>query len=113
MPSLRTPLSGFLAHILPPSIDSSWLGFRAHSSPGAIQSLPFPLRGLHPLASKRSSVQSECSAAYRFRDSCPTRLSSRSGLQPSFPARPICCLHLSATECLTSLADDMTYYTLC
>ena len=22
-------------------------------------------------------------------------------------------LHLSATECLTSLADDMTYYTLC
>jgi hypothetical protein len=29
------------------------------------------------------------------------------------PARPIRCLRLSALECLTSLADDMTYYALC
>src|ERR1022692_4117699 len=57
--------SGFLAHILPPSIDSCWLGFRGHSPPGAFRSLPFPLRGLHPLASKRSPVRSGYSAACR------------------------------------------------
>ena len=38
------PLSDSLAHILPPSIDLCWLGFRGHSSPGSIQPLPFPLR---------------------------------------------------------------------
>src|ERR1035441_7546515 len=55
--------SGFPAHILPPSIDSCWLGFRGHSPSRAIRSLPFPLRELHPLAWQRSSVRSECSAA--------------------------------------------------
>src|SRR5712675_1979779 len=44
----------------------------------------------------RSPVSTGCSAAYRSRDSCPICLSSRSGLQPSFPVRPICCLRLSA-----------------
>src|SRR5260370_11228349 len=48
--------SGFLAHILPPSIDSCWLGFRSHSSPRTIQSLPFPPLGLHPSTPKRSPV---------------------------------------------------------
>ena len=43
--------AGFLAHILPPSIDSCWLGFRVHAPPQAIQSLPFPLHRLHPLTS--------------------------------------------------------------
>src|ERR1700730_13800054 len=84
------------------------LGVRAHSSPRAIRCLPLPPAGLHSSAPMRSPVSTGCSAACRFRDSCPTCLSSRSGLQPSFPAQPICCLHLSATECLTSLADDMT-----
>src|SRR5215813_13784242 len=40
--------SGFLAHILPPLIDSCWLGSRFHSSSPTIQSLPFPPFGLHP-----------------------------------------------------------------
>ena len=38
---------------------------------------------------------------------------SRLGLRSSFPAWPI---HFSAfrhSECLTSLADDMTHYALC
>jgi hypothetical protein len=34
----------------------------------------------------RSPVSTGCSTACRSRDSCPTCLSSRSGLQPSFPA---------------------------
>jgi hypothetical protein len=38
---------------------------------------------------------------------------SRSGLQSSFPARPIRCSAFSALECLTSLADVMTYYAFC
>src|SRR6185312_6142820 len=88
--------------------DACWLGVRAHSPPRAIRCLPAPPAGLHPSAPMRSPVSTGYSAACRFRDSCPTCLSSRSGLQPSFPVRPICCLHLSATECLTSLADDMT-----
>src|SRR5712692_6784731 len=71
--------SGFLAHILPPSIDSCWLGFGVHASPRAIQSLPFPLRGLHPLTWMRSPVPSGCSAACRSRGSCPTHLSSVGG----------------------------------
>src|SRR6266700_4374847 len=90
-----------------------WLGVRVRSPPRAIRCLPVLPAGLHPSASMRSPVSTGCSAACRLRDSCPTCLSSRSGLQPSFPAQPICCLHLSATECLTSLADDMTYYALC
>jgi hypothetical protein len=35
------------------------------------------------------------------------------GPSATVPARPIRCLRLSALECLTSLADDMTYYALC
>src|SRR4029077_6901811 len=42
----------------------------------------------------RSPVSTGGSAVCRLRDACPTCLSSRSGLQPPFPARPICCLHL-------------------
>jgi hypothetical protein len=38
---------------------------------------------------------------------------NRSGLRPSFPARPICLLRLSALECLTCLADGRDYYALC
>ena len=38
---------------------------------------------------------------------------NRSGLRPSFPARPIRLLRLSALECLTSLTDSMAYYALC
>src|SRR2546430_13988299 len=96
--------SGFLAHILPPSIDLCWLGFRVPAPPGTIQSLPFPFHGLHPLGRTRSPVLPGRSAACRSRGSCPTHHSSRSGLRPPFPARPIRCLHLSVTECLPSLA---------
>src|SRR5499425_3466315 len=38
---------------------------------------------------------------------------NRSGLRSPFPAWPILFLRLSALECLTSLADDMTYFALC
>src|SRR6202171_4312639 len=38
---------------------------------------------------------------------------SRSGLRPSFPASPIRCSAFRLSECLTSLADVMTYYALC
>jgi len=82
--------------------------FGGHVPSRAIRSLPFPFRRLHPLAMKRSPVQAGCSVACRSWDSCPTCHCSRSGLQPPFPAWPICCLRLSALECLTSLADDMT-----
>jgi cardiolipin synthase len=41
-------------------------------------------------APMRSPVSTGCSAACRLRGSCPTCLSSRSGLQPPVPARPIC-----------------------
>jgi hypothetical protein len=51
------PLSGFLAHKLPPSIDSCWLGFGVHSSSGTIQSLPFLRRSLHLLAWKRAKAR--------------------------------------------------------
>src|ERR1035438_7346776 len=61
--------SGFLAHILPPSIDSCWLGFRFHSSPRTLQALPFPPFGLHPSAQKRSPVRSgysDCLSSLRL-----------------------------------------------
>src|SRR5580704_6553343 len=58
----------------------------------------------------RSPVSTGYSAACRSRDSCPTCLSSRSGLQPSFPVRPICCLHLSAWS--ASLALPTTWPTM-
>src|SRR5215813_8438467 len=38
---------------------------------------------------------------------------SRSGLRPLFPAWPIHCSTFRPSECLTSLADVMTYYALC
>src|SRR4029077_12048600 len=82
--------SSLLVHIFPPRFDSCWLGVRAHSPPRAIRCLPAPPAGLHPSAPMRSPVSTGYSAACRFRDSCPTCLSSRSGLQPSFPVRPIC-----------------------
>src|ERR1700719_4716327 len=92
------------------SNDSTRVGWavRGHSPPRAIRCLPVSPAGLHPSAPMRSPVSTGYSAACRSRDSCPTCLSSRLGLQPSFPVRPICCLRLSATECLTSLVDDMT-----
>src|SRR5260370_34700534 len=95
------------------TIDACRLGVRAHSSPMRIRCLPLPPAGLHPSAPRRSPVSTGCSAACRSRDSCPTCLSSRSGLQPSFPAHPIFCLHLSPTDGLTSLSDALTYSTLC
>ena len=70
--------------------NSCWLGVRVHAPPRAIRCLPVPPAGLHPSASMRSPVSTGCSAACRSRDLCPTCLSSRSGLQPSFPVRPIC-----------------------
>src|ERR1035438_8622408 len=42
-------LSCFPAHILPPSIDSCWLGFWGHAPSDAIQSHLFPLRWFHLL----------------------------------------------------------------
>src|SRR6266480_688477 len=51
----------------------------------------------------RSPVPTGDSAACRLRDACPTCLSSRSGLQPPFPARPICCLHLSVRSASLAL----------
>ena len=38
---------------------------------------------------------------------------SRSGLRSPFPAGPIHCSAFRLSECLTSLADVMTYYALC
>lgn len=38
---------------------------------------------------------------------------SRSGLRPPFPTWPIHCSAFRHSECLTSLADVMTYYALC
>src|SRR6266478_772869 len=51
--------------LTPPSIGSCWLGFRGHASSSAIRSLPFLLRGLHPLAKTRSPVLPGRSAACR------------------------------------------------
>src|SRR5438552_2006751 len=87
--------SGFLAHILPPSIDSCWLGFRGHASPRAIRSLPFSLRGLHPLAETRSPVLLGRSAACRSRDSCPTCLSFSFRPSAAVPGSAYLFLHLS------------------
>src|ERR1700688_4575794 len=63
--------------------DSTRVGWavRGHSPPRAIRCLPATPAGLHPSAPMRSPVSTGCSAACRSRDSCPTCLSSRSGLQ--------------------------------
>jgi len=65
------------------SNDSTRVGWavRGHSPPRAIRCLPLPPAGLHPSAPMRSPGSTGCSAACRSRDSCPTCLSSRSGLQ--------------------------------
>src|ERR1700757_3674978 len=69
------------------SNDSTRVGWavRIHSPPRAIRCLPVPPAGLHPSAPMRSPVSTGCSAACRSRDSCPTYLSSRSGLQTPVP----------------------------
>ena len=51
-----------------------------HAPPRAIRCLPVPPAGLHSSAPMRSPVSTGCSAACRSRDSCPTCLSSPSGL---------------------------------
>src|SRR6516225_1309022 len=73
--------SGSRAHILPPSTGRFWLGFRFHSSPQTIQSLPLRHLGLHPSA-QRSPVASGYSAACRLGDSWPTRHSFSFGPSP-------------------------------
>src|SRR4029077_5428937 len=85
--------------------DSTRVGWAFGLTPHRERFDVFPA-GLHPSASMRSPVSTGCSAACRSRDSCPTCLSSRSGLQPPFPARPICCLRLSAWS--ASLASPTT-----
>src|SRR5271155_6123944 len=94
-------------------LDLCWLGVRVHSPPSAIRCLPVPPAGLHPSAPMRSPVSTGCSAACRSRDSCPTCLSSRSGLQPPVPGSAYLLTPPFGTECLISLADGMTYYALC
>src|SRR5215831_17401357 len=100
--------SDFLAHILPPSVDWCWLGFRFHSSPLTIQSLPFPPLGLH--RQHRREVQFELDVLLHFVRETHDLLAapSCSGLRPSFPARPIHCSAFQLSECLTSLADVIT-----
>jgi hypothetical protein len=93
----RGASSASLAPIIPSSVDSCWLDFRGHSSSRAIQSLPFPPRGLHPLTLKRSSVLSEVLLAAPLVRAFSHH--SRFGLS-------VDCA-LSASECLASLADDM------
>src|SRR5215471_6089786 len=95
--------SDFLAHILPPSVDWCWLGFRFHSSPLTIQSLPFPPLGLHPSAPKRSPVRAGYSAAGRPGDSWPTGLSFSFGPSVPVSAWPIRFSAFRHSECLTSV----------
>src|SRR6516164_8984042 len=97
--------SGFHAHIFLPWFDACWQGFRAHASPNAIRLLAFPPSGLHPWA--RGPALTGRSVACRSRDSCPTCLSSRSGLQPLVSGSAYPFLRLSASECLSSFADVM------
>src|ERR1700688_4668564 len=100
--------SDLLAHILPPWFDSCWLGVRIHSPPKAIRCLPVPPAGLHPSAPMRSPVSTGGSAVCRLYlpllSFGPSATVSGSAylLPPPF-----------GSECLTSLADDTTYYALC
>src|ERR1700730_15005097 len=105
--------SGFLAHILPPSIDSCWLGFRFHSSPRTIQSLPSRFSGF--TRPRRREVQFDLDIPLLVVLEIHDLLASpsRSGLRPSFPAWPIHCSAFRLSECLTSLADVTTHYALC
>src|SRR5947207_6662486 len=48
-------LSGFLAHILPPSVDSCWLGFRFHSSPTDDSVASLPASRASPLSAEEKS----------------------------------------------------------
>ena len=101
-------LSGFLAHILPPSVDSCWLGVRFHSSPWATQSLPPRIPGF--TRQRRRKVQFRLDVLLLVVRETHGLLAapSRSDLRSPFPARPIHCSAFRHSECLTSLADVMT-----
>src|SRR5215469_932722 len=99
--------SGFLAHIPPPLFGSYGLGVRVHSPPKAIRCLLFLLDGIHPWAPMRSPVStgkfSRLSLS-RFISYLPL-LSF--GPSATVPGSTYLLLHLSVSECLTSLADAM------
>ena len=73
-------------------------GFTAHS-------VPF---GLHPFRTRQAQPKliGWCMTTHDVGMS--TTPDDCSGLQSSLPAQPIRCSAISALECLTSLADDMT-----
>jgi len=73
--SLHPPqcfLQVFSTHMLPPSIDSCWLGFRIHVPPGAIRALPFASWALPAGEDEKSSFALMLLPACRSRDSCTT-----------------------------------------
>src|SRR6266699_1988235 len=105
-------LSDFLAHIPPPLFGSYWLGVRASTTGGdSMSSLP-SCRASPVGADEKSSPN------WNFSRLSPPRFMSYLPLLSFGPSATVSgstypLLHLSVSECLTSLADATTYYALC
>ena len=101
-----------LTHLLHQSVGARW-AFESIRRPGRFSPCPVHLSGF--TRQRARAVQSRLDILLRVvleTHGLPAA-PSRSGLQPSFPVRPIRYSAFRHLECLTSLADVMTYYALC
>ena len=90
-----------------------WPGFRVHSiAENDSISLPLPPAGLHPRRRSGSPVSLDFCRLSLLRSMSYLPLLSF-GPSATVSGSAYLLLRLSALECLTSLADVMTYYALC
>src|SRR6266849_315030 len=101
-----------LTYFLHQSIRASW-AFGSTHRPGRFSPFPSRLSGFTRQRSREVQFDLDIPLLVVLDTHGLLAAPSRSGLRPPFPAWPIHCSAFRHSECLTSLADVMTYYALC
>src|ERR1017187_9882901 len=106
-----SPVSSF-TYFLHQPIRAGWV-FGSMRRPGRLNLFPSRLSGFTRQRGKEVQFELDILLLVVLETHGLLASPSRSGLRSPFPAWPIHCSAFRPSECLTSLADVMTYYALC
>ena len=101
-----------LTYFLHQSVGSSW-AFESIGRPGRFRRFSARLSGFTRRRNREVQMGLDVLLLVVLETHGLLAAPSRSGLRSSFPAWPIHCSTFRYSECLTSLADVVTYYALC